>query len=500
MREILMDKDLAILRNPYAAANLLAGVFMETNGDGLTTIKNTGSTFQNTSISDNGNASFTHDLIFDGTVSVKINGNGGQAISLQSDVLTAAHLTVVESLITGNMDSVNGYNINEYQLIYKLILWGYITATYVKTIKPYVVYNFVTNSNDATTALSYVMPVTKITANKAAITISSDPLAIIWSDGVVVDCGGVDAGRTGAGVGFVYLIGDYTKLVAINQSISSIDRFSNNLIELDLSGNSGLNIQNSYFDNIANLEVLDLGNCTNSKVDSILTKYNLTYLNLGFTDSIVTNVDNHTNLTYLSLFFTDSTITKVEHNILLTYLNLSGSLCLITDITQNELLIDILLYNTDSLITDITKNTLLGFIHFSGTKSIITDVSKNTLLINITLSNTQSNITDVSQNTILTQLNIPNTQSNITDVSQNTSLYRLHLLNTNSKITDVNDLCRDIYLSNTNNTAADNNTLMQNLIDTPRTGIRQLTITANAAINQANVNILVGRGWDITQS
>jgi len=117
----------------------------------------------------------------------------------------------------------------------------------------------------------------------------------------------------------------------------------------------------------------------------------------------------------------------------------------------------------------------------------------------LNLQNTGSKIEDISNNTALQFLNLINTGSVITDVLSNTEMIEIGLVGTDSLITDVPDLCRKIYVFNTNNTAANNNTLIQNLIDNPRTGPRKLTFTAHADIDQSNVTLLVNAGWDITQ-
>jgi hypothetical protein len=517
MRKIVLDADFEISRNPAAGRSLIAGVFMETDEDGLTTVKNSGSTFENIDISNNANASYIHDLIFDGTVSIKILANGGEAITLQSDILTASHLTIVEGLITGNMDSVNGYDIDEYQLIYKLIVWEYITPTYIKTIKPYVVYNDVNNSNDATTALSYEMPITKVTANKGAMAITSNPLAIVWSDGAVRDCGGVDAERTGAGVGFVYLIGNYSRLTAAEQIISSIENICNDITILELQNNqissiditNKLSLQRLNLSYNALLNVSDVSDFaaltdlrldfTNSTITTVSNNVNLTQLNLNNTNSTITSVSNNTLLTYLNLSYTNSTITSVVENTLLAYLNLANTNSTITTVSNNTLLAYLNLANTNSTITTVSNNTLLTHLFLINTNSTITTVSNNPLLINLNLHDTNSTITSVSNNTLLAHLYLSDTNSTITTVSNNTLLINLGLANTNSTITEVRNLCRYIRVDNTDNTAANNNTLMQNLIDNPRNGIKELTFTANSNIDQSNVTILVAAGWDITQ-
>jgi hypothetical protein len=78
----------------------------------------------------------------------------------------------------------------------------------------------------------------------------------------------------------------------------------------------------------------------------------------------------------------------------------------------------------------------------------------------------------------------------------------LNLHDTQSKITDVsnNNLLVSMVLTYTNNTAQDNNSIVQDLINTTRAGSKNLSFDSNAAINQTNVNILVSRGWDVTQS
>jgi hypothetical protein len=57
-----------------------------------------------------------------------------------------------------------------------------------------------------------------------------------------------------------------------------------------------------------------------------------------------------------------------------------------------------------------------------------------------------------------------------------------------------------MVLTDTNNNAQDNNDIVQDLINATRAGSKNLSFDSNAAINQTNVNILVSRGWNITQS
>jgi len=510
MRKIVLDADFEISRNPAAGRSLIAGVFTETNEDGLTTVKNSGSTFENIDISNNANASYIHDLIFDGTVSIKILGNGGEAITLQSDILTAPHLTFVESLITGNMDSVNGYDINEYQLIYKLIVWEYITPTYIKTMKPYVVYNDVNNSNDATTALSYEMPITKITANKGAMAITSDPLAIVWSDGTVVDCDGVDAERTGAGVGFVYLIGNYSRLVASNQGISVIDFFSNNLTDLFLASNSALNIQNSHFNNVLSLNKINLLNCSNSKVDSVLSKFNMIDIFLNNTLSKVENPHLVTSLLLENIFVANTvsnfTDVALDNKLNLEKVNMQNSDCQLSAdnlLFEKTQLIDL---NISAISTNanfkfapsINVLTIFGNGGFlNDSNGIFNDLIKITGFNNENVTITDTKISTFSN---IQKIDLSNTNAtiNTASITNKSNLVELIVLNITGQITSVNAATRIINVAGlSNQTVTSNNSLIQDLVNRTRTGIRQLTYDFDAGLDQSNLDILEARGWEL---
>jgi hypothetical protein len=507
MRKIVLDADFEISRNPAAGRSLIAGVFMETDEDGLTTVKNSGSTFENIDISNNANASYIHDLIFDGTVSIKILGNGGEAITLQSDILTAAHLTVVESLITGNMDSVNGYDIDEYQLIYKLIVWEYITPTFIKTIKPYVVYNDVNNSNDATTALNYAMPITKMTANKGAMAITSDPLAIVWSDGAVRDCGGVDAARTGAGVGFVYLVGNYSKLLASSQGISVVDFFSDDLEYLNLSSNA-VNITTVLLSNINSLIELNLSNTT-STVDDLAKFTGLKIINLSNSNGAILNnsIQNNSVIKELEITNTSSVINNnvLENKSQLTKLSVANTTSVIENL-NSAVLVSLNVGNTLSALNPSNPSTLLSFVSTFSNNSIFTDSNKNKFLNllqffcgnNANFSLTDTTFSDLT-NMVILSINGSDATINTSSVVNKNSLIRLEIRDCKGEITAVNTATIVVNVAGlSNQTVTSNNSLIQDLVNRTRTGIRQLTYDDDAGLDQSNLDILEARGWELT--
>jgi len=519
----------------------IAGIFIEIAEDGLAKIKNSNSTFQNVDISNNPNAKYTHDLIFNGTISIKIKAAGGEAVTVESTILTPEQLTEINSLIGGEMDSINGYTINLYQLIYKLILWEYINATYTITLKPFVIYANITNVNDNTTALNYTIPTTKITANKEVVSITTDPNLIIWSDGTIRNCENLESNYTGPGEGNIYLIGNYTKLESSNQSISAIENIfylinslildnnqisiidisqSSNLETLDLSNNTLLNVENV---NIAsNLTYLNLSN-TKSKLTNISSNANLLYLNLSNTQSELTSISDNINLTYLNLSESNSVITTVEFNVNLVQLildrteskivNLETNTDLkevylfntdskITTVAQNIKLTHLYLHNTDSNISNIDNNVNLTHLYLFNTDCVINDISNNINLRNISIGSTDSNISNIDNNVNLEQAYLYTTQSSLTDISNNINLILLHIYNTNCKISNVenNINLRYLYLQSSNTTATDTNDIMEDIKnENIATGIRELKFTANGSINQSDVNILVVAGWDVIQ-
>jgi hypothetical protein len=503
----------------------VAGIFSQTDEDGLTKVKTSNSTFQNVDISNDPSATFTHDFIVNGTISIKIKGNGGQSIALESSVLSASELTEVETLISGNMDSVNGYTINEYLLIYKLIVWGYINQTYTKTIKPYVLYNSVQNQNDATELLDYSIPVSVISLNEAA-TIRTDCLVVIWSDGSVTDCQGIDSEVSGAGIGNVYLFGNYTIFDALLiRSITSFSNINDNTLIFNIDKNENIIIEDG--DIGSSIQELGLGNTastlTNFSLFTNLIILTVSRSNVVFDTSEFNNLDNiqslsaqavqtisgnynftnQTGLIELDFFNSRNVIlTDISHLVNLEILNLYNTGSVIPDVSANTALTNLNLSQTNSVIPDVSANTALTNLNLSQTNSAITDVSANTALTNLNLSQTNSAITDVSANTALTNLNLSQTNSAITDVSANTALTNLNLSQTNSAITDVsaNTALTYLNLADANN-VGENNTLIQNIIDFyPTKGNEELIITYDAALNQTNINTIVTAGWDVTQN
>lgn len=512
------------IKKPCGCTEILptAAIFIDDN-EGSINVKTSGTEYNGIDISNNANATHTHNYIINGTLNFDVSGVGGGSVTVASDVFTVEQVSEIQALITGTMGSVTGYTINEYELLYKLVIWGYIDNSYIRTVRPFVSYSNSNNTNNATASLNYTLPMTTITANKAALTMTTNPLAIIWSDGTVVNCNGVNTARTGEGLGNIYLFGNYTTLTATTQSISNIDVLNENLNYVSLDNNYSLNIQNSHFTNVNTAVTrISLENCTASKVDSVLNKYagSLNYLNLGSTASVLNSVDVFTLLTYLNLTNTSSNITNTANNTLLNYLNLSLSNSVITDLSLNTLLATIILNITSSTVNNFSNNTLLSFLNLSNTNCVITDLSNNTLLYFLNLSNTNSTVSDLSNNTLLMYLYFQNVDSVITDLSSNTqlidlnlsvgsstlsnftssnSLYSLRVDNSLCVINSVNNLCRIIRIEATANTATNTNLLLQNLIDNPRTDTRQLTFTWFAGIDQAKVTTLVGLGWAITQ-
>jgi hypothetical protein len=463
-------------------------------------VKTTNSEHDGIDISNHSDYLYTHNFIIDGTITFDVSAVGGASVVVSSDSFTNSEVAEIQNITSGTMSSTSGYVINEYQLLYKLVLWGYINHSYTRTVRPYISINEIQNTNNATEAINYKLPCSTITANKAALTMTTDCLAVIWSDGAVLDNEGTETQISGAGSGDFYLFGDYTKLVASNQSISNVDVLSDNLRYLDLSSNA-VNINDAKLADVYLIE-LNLDNSSSFVSSSIAKMTELVKLSLNncVNSAIIQSYfDNVSGLTYIDLSNTDSNITDITKYALLTYLNLHNTNSIITSVSNNTLLAYLNLHNTNSTITSVSNNTLLTHLFLINTNSTITSVSNNTLLINLNLHNTNSTITSVSNNTLLTHLFLANTNSTITSVSNNTLLITLNLANTNSTITEVRNLCRYIRVDNTDNTAANNNTLIQNLIDNPRNGIKELTFTAHADIDQSNVTLLVNAGWDIEQ-
>jgi hypothetical protein len=484
----------------------IALIFLEIAEDGLAKIKNSNSTFQNVDISNNPNAEYTHDLILNGTISIKINAAGGEAVTIESTILTPEQLAEINNLVGGEMDSVNGYTINLYQLIYKLILWEYINSTYTITLKPFVIYANITNVNDNTTALNYTIPTSKITANKEVISITTDPNLIIFADGTIRNCENLESNYTGPGQGNIYLIGNYTKLESINQSISEIDFLSDNLKYLNLSSNA-VNISNAKLANVYLIELslnntnsivsdqiskmsdltkIALDNCVNSSIiQSYLANLNqITFLSLNRTNSNITDLMKYNNLNYLNLGFTESIISNLATN-KITYLDLEGTSS--TLVINYPTLISIYCGGSDVVINDtllLNHNSIINFRLFSNLITLSDSGFQNILnsIAYLVLNGTDSTITNA------TVKNAPN-------------LFWFKAANTPSIVTETassNNL-RVIDISNSNTqTVTENNELVQSLVNNPRTsGNKQLTYDNDAGLDQSNLDILTNRGWDL---
>ena len=478
-----------------------AGIFLDEDGNGILTVKNSGSEKNGVSLARTANANFTHNYIVNGTTNLYVTGagDGNITVTADSNIFTAEQITEIKTMFTGKMDDQNGYIVKEIDLLYKLIIWGKIDHSYTRTVRPFVIFEGIQNTNNATESLNYKLPCTAITANKTTVTLTTDCLAVIWSDGTVVDNQSIETSRTGAGLGDFYLFGDYTKLVASNQNISNISNISNDvnilelqnnqinvidisgkfsLIKLDLSNNSLLNIYNvSQF---AALEECRLGN-TNSTITTVANNVNLVTLNLDNTNSTITTVANNVNLVTLNLFNTNSTITTVANNVNLVTLNLS---------------------NTNSTITTVANNINLTHLYLRSTNSTIATIANNINLVELNLRNTNSTITTVANNINLVKLNSGKTNSTITTVENNVNLVELNLDNTNSTITTVanNVNLATLNLDNTNSSPSDINIIMKNIKDTnTATMIKSLIFSYNADIDQSLVTDLVQAGWDIEQ-
>jgi len=484
----------------------IALIFLEIAEDGLAKIKNSNSTFQNVDISNNPNAEYTHDLIFNGTISIKIKAAGGQAVTIESTILTAEQLTEINNLIGGEMDSINGYTINLYQLIYKLILWEYINANYTITLKPFVIYANITNVNDNTTALNYTIPTTKITANKEVISITADPNLIIWSDGTIRNCENLESNYTGPGEGNIYLIGNYTTLKCSNQSINEVDFFSKNLEVLNFSSNA-VNITTSLLSNIISLIELNLSN-TNSTINDLSKFVNLKTINLINSSAAILNnsIQNNNVIENLEINNTNSVFDNnvLANKLQLIKLSVANTDSIIKNLNSNFLEF-INVGNTLSELNPANPSTVLKFIAAFTNDSIFTDSSKSKFLNLDSIfggNNTHVSLTDT---TFLDLTKIVNLGLDKSDITINTSsiigknsLNRLEVQDCKGQITAVNAATKIINVSGlSNQTETSNNSLIQNLVDNTRTGIRQLTYDDSTGIDQSNINILTARGWQL---
>jgi hypothetical protein len=488
----------------------IAGIFLDEN-DGAIRVKTSDSEHDGVDISNDENYSYIHNYIIDGTITFDISGVGGGAVTVSSDSFSDSEVAEIQAITSGTMSSGNGYNINEYQLLYKLVIWGYIDNSYTRTVRPYVSINEIQNTNNATEAINYKLPCTTITANKAALTMRTDCLALIWSDGAVLDNEGTETEISGAGSGDFYLFGDYTKLVAINQGISNLDVFSDDLQHLNLSNNS-LIITQSHINSIDNLIILNAGDTNSNFTDlskhinitsilientdcvllsnSILLNSVLETLSFSNTDSVFKDEDliNKANLKTLKGLLSDHEITDVTQNVNLELINLGASPILFDQNTiKGKLKLKTLAFFannsvfTDNYVKEFINIEIISFSDNSGAS--VTDVSFSLF------NNVKSIILEDSNCTI-----------NTSSIINKSSLNILSIANIRGQITAVNVATRIIDVAGlSEQTAANNNTLIQNLIDNTRTGKKELTFTAHADIDQSNVDLLVQAEWDVTQ-
>jgi hypothetical protein len=474
-------------------------------------VKTTNSEHDGIDISNHSDYLYTHNFIIDGTITFDVSAVGGASVVVSSDSFTNSEVAEIQNITSGTMSSTSGYVINEYQLLYKLVLWGYINHSYTRTVRPYISINEIQNTNNATEAINYKLPCSTITANKAALTMTTDCLAVIWSDGAILDNEGTASTISGAGSGDFYLFGDYTKLVATGQSISSIDVLSDSLVFVELNNNA-IVLTDTHLLNKFDLERLNVNNTFSNLTDgSISNKIKLKFIDVSNTDVLITNIRQLVNLTLIDLRFSNSLIedTDLENHTLVNSISVGGTDSAITaEYLVNNQLENLVTFASNSLINDDIKTiTTLKRLVISNNDEILTDAIKTLVQLTEFICGFSSKLqlTDESYSryTLIEKIKISeseNTTINTSSVINKNSLNTLEVANCKGQITAVNVATRIIDVSGlSEQTAANNNTLIQNLIDNTRTGKKELTFTAHADIDQSNVDLLVQAEWDVTQ-
>ncbi len=167
-------------------------------------------------------------------------------------------------------------------------------------------------------------------------------------------------------------------------------------------------------------------NQTISDLRGIEYFYNLKYLSCDANQLIELDVSKNTLLEVLYCSFNQLTELDVSENTVLEFLHCSGNQLTGLDLSQNAALREVMCENNQLTELDISENTALTYLDCSNNQLIGLDVSKNALLKSLYCSYNQLKEFNVSKNTLLKTLYCDCNQLKGLDVSKNTVLEFLH--------------------------------------------------------------------------
>lgn len=218
-------------------------------------------------------------------------------------------------------------------------------------------------------------------------------------------------------------------------ALTSLNIGFNALSELDLSKNS--NLTSLYCANMTKLSKLDVA--TKGSVDHTKLRYlDCTYSVSGSQGSIIElDVSGDTGLIVLSASNNSISTLNMQGANNITSLDLAGNKLTGIDVSKLTGLLSLNLASNNMKAVDVGRNTLLTDLNLSGMSIDSMDVAANTQLETLDLSNNLIATIDISKNTALTELYLSDNKLEKIDVSKNTELISLKLDNNSLVAIDV---------------------------------------------------------------
>lgn len=218
-------------------------------------------------------------------------------------------------------------------------------------------------------------------------------------------------------------------------ALTSLNIGFNALSELDLSKNS--NLTSLYCANMTKLSKLDVA--TKGSVDHTKLRYlDCTYSVSGSQGSIIElDVSGDTGLIVLSASNNSISTLNMQGANNITSLDLAGNKLTGIDVSKLTGLLSLNLASNNMKAVDVSRNTLLTDLNLSGMSIDSMDVAANTQLQTLDLSNNLIADIDISKNTALIELYLSDNKLEKIDVSKNTELATLKLDNNSLVAIDV---------------------------------------------------------------